>query len=77
MGLLKLYVIRRKSAVRASLYLPNLLLQKRVRLYFLALPRFSECESFKLSKSKLNTKSRLLKLRKRFNGNSKRKRRSV
>ena len=77
MGLIKLYIIRKKSAVGASLYLPNLLLQKRVRLCFLALPRFNRRESFKLSKSKLNTKSRLLKLRKRFNGNSKRKRRSI
>jgi len=77
MGLLKLYVIRRRSVVRASLCLPSLLLKRRVRLCFIALLRFSGRGSFKLSKSELNTKSRLLKLRKRFNGNSKRKRRSV
>ena len=76
-GLLKLYIIRRRSIVGASLYLPNLLLKRRVRLYFIALLRFSGRGSFKLSKSELNTKGRLLKPRKRFNGNSKRKRRSV
>ena len=57
--------------------MPNLLLKRKVRLYFIALLRFSRRGSFKLSKSELNTKSRLLKLRKRFNGNSKRKRRNV
>ena len=76
-GLLKLHIIRRRSVVGVSLYLPSLLLRRRVRLYFIALLGFSRRGSFKLSKSELNTKSRLLKLRTRFNGNSKRKRRNV
>jgi len=77
MGLLKLYIIRRRSVVRVSLYLPNLLLQIRVRLPFIALGRFSKPKSFKLSKSKLNTKNKLLKPSKSFNGKSKRIRRGV
>ena len=77
MGLPKLYTIRRGSAVGVSLYLPSLLLQSKVKLPFIALGRFSKFESSKLSKSRLNTKNKLLKLRRSFNGKLKRKRRGA
>ena len=77
MGLPKLYIMRRRSAVGVSLYLPSLLLQSKVRLPFTALGRFGKFKSFKLSKSRLNTKNRLLKLRRSFNGKPKRKRRGA
>ena len=44
---------------------------------FTALGRFGKFKSFKLSKSRLNTKNRLLKLRRSFNGKPKRKRRGA
>ena len=64
MGLPNLYTIRKRNIIGANLYLPNLLPKRKVKLYFIALPRFSRRGSFKLKKSKLNTKSRLLKLKK-------------
>jgi len=54
-----------------------LLLQSRIRLPFIAPGRFSKFKSFKLSKSRLNTKNKLLKLRRSFNGKFKRKRRGA
>ena len=77
MGLPKLYTIRRRSVVGVSLYLPSLLLQSKVKLPFIALGRFGKFESFKLSKSKPNTKNKLSKLRRSFNGKLKRKRRGA
>ena len=77
MGLLKLYIIRRRSAVGVSLYLPSLLLQSKIRLPFTAPGRFSKFKSFKISKSRRSTKNKLLKLRRSFKGKLKRKRRGA
>jgi len=77
MGLPKPYIIRRRSAVRVNLYLPSLLLQSKVRLPFIAPGRFGKFESFKLSKSRRNTKNKLSKLRRSFKGKFKRKRRGA
>jgi len=77
MGLLRLYIMRRKSVIKVSLYLLTLLFQSRVRLPFIALLKFSRLRSFKRSKSELNTKNKLLKLKRSFSGNSKRKRRGL
>ena len=77
MGLPKLYTMRRRSAVGVSLCLPSLLIQSKVRLPFIALGRFSKFESFKMSKSGLNAKNKLLRPRRSFNDQFKRKRRGA
>jgi len=77
MGLLKPSRIKKRSVVGASLYLLTFLLRSKVRLPFIAPLRSSKPKSFKLSKSKLNSKNKLLKLRVSFNGNFKRKRRGA
>jgi len=69
--------MRRRSVVRVSLYLPSLLLRSKVKLPFIALGRFSKFKSFKLSKSRPNTKNKFLKLRRSFNGKLKRRRRGA
>ena len=77
MGLPKIYTIKIKSAVRVSLYLCSLLVQSKIRLLFTALGRFGKFKSFKLSKSKPNTKNKLSRLRRSFNSNFKRKKRGA
>ena len=69
--------MRRRSASGLSLYCASLLPWRIVVLHFTAPVRCSKLATFRRNNKKLRSVRRLLKLRKSFNGNYRRKKRGV